>query len=94
MAGLAGTDSTDHQCRRMDALSFQRSADVVVMLILGGTGGFTARSLAPPLRCTRPTGRDQPQYWYFGIGVLLMLVVLFMPKGILGFLAVLSKGGK
>jgi branched-chain amino acid transport system permease protein len=35
--------------------------------------------------------RDQlaginPQYWYFGIGMLLMLVVLFMPKGILGFL--------
>ena len=36
--------------------------------------------------------RDQlaginPQYWYLGIGILLMVVVLFMPKGILGFLA-------
>ena len=35
--------------------------------------------------------RDQlaginPQYWYFWIGILLMIVVLVMPKGILGFL--------
>jgi branched-chain amino acid transport system permease protein len=36
--------------------------------------------------------RDQfsginPQYWYFWIGMLLILVVIFLPNGILGGLA-------
>ena len=36
--------------------------------------------------------RDQfsviaPQYWYFWIGVLLVLVVTFLPNGILGGLS-------
>ena len=39
--------------------------------------------------------RDQlagmnPQYWYFWIGLLLMVVVLVMPRGILGGLARLA----
>ena len=39
--------------------------------------------------------RDQlaginPQYWYFWIGVLLMVVVLVMPSGILGGLVRLA----
>lgn len=90
MAGLAGalTAQTTNVVG-MDALSFQRSADVVVMLILGGTGRLYGAILGAFIYFV---ARDQlaginPQYWYFGIGVLLMLVVLFMPKGILGFLA-------
>ena len=36
--------------------------------------------------------RDQfsgikPQYWYFWIGLLLMVVVMFLPNGILGGLS-------
>jgi len=36
--------------------------------------------------------RDQfsglnPQYWYFWIGMLLIVVVVFLPNGILGGLA-------
>ena len=39
--------------------------------------------------------RDQfsgttPQYWYFWIGVLLVMVVIFLPNGVLGGLAKLS----
>ena len=64
-------------------------ADVVVMLILGGTGRLYGAILGTIIFLV---ARDQlaginPQYWYFGIGILLMVVVLFMPKGILGFLA-------
>ena len=67
----------------------ERSADVVVMLILGGTGRLYGAILGTIIFLV---ARDQlaginPQYWYFGIGLLLMVVVLFMPKGILGFLA-------
>jgi len=90
LAGMAGgllTQTTSTVA--LDVLSFQRSADVVVMLILGGTGRLYGAILGALIYFI---ARDQlagvnPQYWYFGIGLLLMVVVLFMPKGILGGLA-------
>jgi len=93
LAGVAGgllvqTTST----ATMEVLSFQRSADVVVMLILGGTGRLYGAIVGAIIFLLV---RDQlagvnPQYWYFGIGLLLMVVVLFMPKGILGALVRLT----
>ena len=87
MAGVAGallTQTTNTVA--LEVLSFQRSADVVVMLILGGTGRLYGAIVGAVIFLV---ARDQlagvnPQYWYFGIGLLLMVVVLFMPKGILG----------
>lgn len=73
----------------LETLGFQRSADVVVMLILGGTGRLYGGIVGAVIFMV---ARDQlagmnPQYWYFWIGLLLMTVVLFMPNGILGGLA-------
>ena len=93
MAGVAGallTQTTDTVS--LDTLSFQRSADVVVMLILGGTGRLYGGILGAIIFML---ARDQlagmnPQYWYFWIGLLLMVVVLVMPRGILGGLARLA----
>jgi branched-chain amino acid transport system permease protein len=90
MAGIAGallTQTTNTVA--LDSLSFQRSADVVIMLILGGTGRLYGAILGAVIFLLV---RDQlsgmnPQYWYFWIGLLLMFVVLFMPRGILGGLA-------
>jgi branched-chain amino acid transport system permease protein len=90
MAGLAGgllTQTTETVS--LDTLSFQRSADVVVMLILGGTGRLYGAMIGALIFLL---ARDQlsdmnPQYWYFWIGILLMVVVLTMPSGILGGLA-------
>jgi branched-chain amino acid transport system permease protein len=87
IAGIAGallTQTTDTVS--LDTLSFQRSADVVVMLILGGTGRLYGGILGAMIFML---ARDQlsgmnPQYWYFWIGLLLMIVVLVMPRGILG----------
>jgi branched-chain amino acid transport system permease protein len=31
-----------------------------------------------------------PQYWYFWIGLLLVIVVIFLPNGILGGLSKLA----
>lgn len=93
MAGLAGALLTQTTSTvALDVLSFQRSADVVVMLILGGTGRLYGAIVGAVIFLV---ARDQlagvnPQYWYFWIGLLLMVVVLFMPKGILGFLARLT----
>jgi branched-chain amino acid transport system permease protein len=93
MAGCAGallTQTTDTVS--LDTLSFQRSADVVVMLILGGTGRLYGAILGATIFMV---ARDQlagmnPQYWYFWIGLLLIAVVLLMPNGILGGLARLT----
>ena len=90
MAGIAGaliaeTTSTVS----LETLSFERSADVLVMLILGGTGKLYGGLVGSVIYMV---ARDQfsginPQYWLFWIGLLLVLVVMFLPNGILGGLA-------
>jgi len=73
----------------LDVLSFGRSADVLVILILGGAGRLYGGLLGAIVYMV---ARDQfaginPQYWYFWIGLLLVAVVMFLPNGILGGLA-------
>jgi len=90
MAGAAGallaqTTSTVS----LEVLSFQRSADVLVILILGGAGRLYGGILGAIIYMI---ARDQfsglnPQFWYFWIGLLLVSVVMFMPNGILGGVA-------
>jgi branched-chain amino acid transport system permease protein len=93
MAGVAGallaeTTSTVS----LEVLSFQRSADVLVILILGGAGRLYGGILGAIIYMV---ARDlfsgvNPQYWYFWIGLLLVAVVMFLPNGILGGLARLA----
>jgi len=73
----------------LETLSFQRSADVLVVLILGGAGRLYGGIVGA---ITYGVARDQfsginPQYWYFWIGILLIAVVIFLPNGLLGGLA-------
>jgi len=90
IAGIAGALLTQTtSTASLETLGFQRSADVVVMLILGGTGRLYGGIVGAIIFLV---ARDQladmnPQYWYFWIGLLLMAVVLTMPNGILGALA-------
>lgn len=72
-------------------LSFELSGDVLIMLILGGTGrlygafvGATAFKLLEHLT-EQILGTDQP-YWMLAIGLLLVLTVLFARRGLLGLL--------
>jgi branched-chain amino acid transport system permease protein len=85
---LAQTTSTVS----LEALGFQRSADVLVILILGGAGRLYGGILGAIIYMV---ARDQfsglnPQYWYFWIGILLIAVVMLLPDGILGGLAQLG----
>lgn len=87
IAGVAGallTQTTEFAS--LEVLGFQRSADLAVMLILGGTGRLYGAIIGAIIFMI---ARDQladlnPQYWYFWIGLLLMAVVLFLPGGVLG----------
>jgi len=90
MAGVAGAILTQTtETVSLGVLDFQRSADVLVILILGGVGRLYGGLIGAFIFMV---ARDQfsginPQYWYFPIGVLLVAVVLFLPSGILGGLA-------
>jgi branched-chain amino acid transport system permease protein len=90
MAGVAGALLTQTtETVSLGVLDFQRSADVLVILILGGAGRLYGGLIGAIIFLV---ARDQfsginPQYWYFPIGVLLIAVVLFLPNGILGGLA-------
>ncbi len=87
IAGIAGallaqTTSTVS----LGVLDFQRSADVLVMLVLGGAGMLYGGLIGAVIFMV---ARDQfsginPQYWYFWIGLLLVVVVMLLPNGILG----------
>ena len=62
------------------------------MLILGGTGRLYGGLIGAIVYMI---ARDQfsglnPQYWYFWIGLILIAVVMLLPKGILGGLALLT----
>jgi len=86
-AGLAGgllAQTTEFVA--LDALSFQRSAEVLVMLVLGGAGRLYGGIVGALIFMV---ARDQladmnPQYWYFWLGLLLIVVIIFLPNGILG----------
>jgi branched-chain amino acid transport system permease protein len=93
LAGVAGALLTETtETVSLDTLSFQRSADVVVMIILGGTGRLYGGIVGAIIfLLVRDRLADMnPQYWYFWIGLFLMVVVLVMPSGILGGLSRLA----
>jgi branched-chain amino acid transport system permease protein len=93
MAGIAGALlAQTTETVSLEVLGFQRSADVLVILILGGAGRLYGGLVGAIIFMV---ARDQfsgntPQFWYFWIGMLLILVVMFLPNGILGGLAKLT----
>jgi branched-chain amino acid transport system permease protein len=94
IAGIAGALlAQTTETVSLEALGFQRSADVLVMLILGGTGRLYGGLIGAAVYMV---ARDQfsginPQYWYFWIGLLLIAVVMLLPNGILGGLTRLAR---
>ncbi len=94
IAGVAGALLTQTtQSAALESISFGRSADVLVMLVLGGAGRLYGGLVGATIFMV---ARDQfsgiaPQYWYFWIGLLLIGVVMFLPNGILGGLSALYR---
>jgi branched-chain amino acid transport system permease protein len=97
MAGIAGALIVETtETVSLEALSFERSADVLVMLIVGGAGRLYGGIVGSIIYMV---ARDQfsgvnPQYWYFWIGLLLVAIVMFLPNGVLGGLQRLTAGWK
>jgi len=59
-----------------------------VMLILGGVGRLYGAFVGPVvyLIAQDMLAKQFPEYWYFGIGTMLVLVVMFARGGILGII--------
>ena len=87
MAGCAGALLTQTtQFVSLDVLSFQRSANLLIMLIVGGTatlyGGFVGAALF--ILVQDRLASISPTYWLFGLGVLLVVTTLFLRRGVVG----------
>jgi branched-chain amino acid transport system permease protein len=87
IAGIAGALLTQtNQFVGLNVLGFEPSGELLVMLILGGVGRLYGAFVGPLvfLIAQDYLARQFPEYWYFGIGLLLVVVVLFARGGILG----------
>jgi branched-chain amino acid transport system permease protein len=89
-AGLAGVAggllAQTTQFVAVDSISFPRSAAVLIMLVLGGTGRLYGAFLGAGLFMLMQDylARLDPTYWQLWIGGLLVAVVLFGRGGVLG----------
>jgi len=87
VAGVAGALlAQTTQFVGLESLSFNRSAELLIILVLGGTGrlyGALVGAAVFMLAQDRIAGID-PTYWQFWIGLLLVVIVMFGRGGILG----------
>jgi len=87
LAGVAGALlAQTTQFVGLDTLGFQRSAEVLIMLVLGGAGrlyGALVGTAVFMLAQDYLAGID-PVYWQFWLGLLLVALVFFAHGGILG----------
>jgi len=94
MAGVAGAVlAQTTQFVGIDTLSFQRSAELLIMLVFGGTGrlyggllGATVFMLAQDYLAGL-----SPEHWQFWLGAMLVLLVLVARGGLLGGLERLQR---
>lgn len=90
LAGVAGALMTQTtQFVSPEVMSVTRSADVLMMLIIGGVatlyGGFFGAIVFMSLQ--QVLSAWSPTFWYFWIGVILVITVAAFRKGVLPSLA-------
>jgi branched-chain amino acid transport system permease protein len=87
LAGVAGALlAQTTQFVGLDSLGFPRSAELLIMLVLGGTGRLYGALIGAAVFMVaqdKISGLD-PAYWQFYIGLFLVLIVLFARGGIMG----------
>jgi branched-chain amino acid transport system permease protein len=87
IAGAAGAlIAQTTQLVALNVLSVDLSGTILVMIILGGVGRLYGAFIGVPLYMIAQDrfSTIDPTYWYFWIGLLLVLVVAFARGGILG----------
>ena len=94
IAGVAGALlAQTTQFVGIDSLGFPRSAELMIMLILGGTGYLYGALLGAALFMLLQDylSNLNPVYWQFWLGLLLVLIVLFARGGLMGGFSALRR---
>ena len=87
LAGISGAlIAQTAQFVGLSFLSLERSGTVLIMLIIGGVGRLYGAFIGVPLYMIAQDrfSTVQPVYWYFWIGVLMVVIVVFARGGVLG----------
>lgn len=87
LAGLAG--ALQAQCTQFVALyslSFELSGNILIMLILGGSGRLYGAFVGVPVFMIAQDllAKQDPANWFLGLGIVLIALVTLAPGGILG----------
>ncbi len=89
LAGIAGgLAAQTTQFVDLNTLSFELSGTVLVILVLGGPGRLYGAFIGAPVYMVAQDvlARDNPDYWLFWLGLILIAIVLFNRGGVLGML--------
>ncbi|HKM70106.1 MAG TPA: branched-chain amino acid ABC transporter permease, partial [Stellaceae bacterium] len=87
LAGISGAlIAQTTQFVGLTSLSLDRSGTVLIMLIIGGVGRLYGAFIGVPLYMIAQDRFSEidPVYWYFWIGLLMVVVVIFARGGVLG----------
>ena len=87
LAGISGALIAETtQFVGLGALSLERSGAILIMLIIGGIGQLYGAFIGVPLYMIAQDKFAQidPVYWYFWIGLFMVLMVVFARGGVLG----------
>jgi branched-chain amino acid transport system permease protein len=89
LAGVAGALITQtNQFVGLNVLGFEAAGELLVMLVLGGVGRLYGAFVGPLVYLVAQDflAKQFPEYWYLGIGAMLIVVVMFARGGILGII--------
>ncbi|ADD28876.1 MULTISPECIES: branched-chain amino acid ABC transporter permease [Meiothermus] len=88
LAGLAGVLMAHYtQYASPNLLAWQQSGHLMMMVILGGVGQFWGGVLgALVLSLVEEILQDLTIHWQLGVGLILLFIVLFAPKGLAGLM--------
>ena len=87
LAGLAGAlQAQSTQFVALYSLSFELSGNILIMLILGGSGRLYGAFIGVPLFMIAQDmlAKQDPANWFLGLGIVLIALVTLAPGGVLG----------
>lgn len=94
MAGIAGAIlAQTTQFVGLEILGYAKSAEILVILIVGGVGlgwgGFLGAAVYLVLH--EKLSSAAPEYWNFWLGLFLIVLVIFLPEGLGGGLKTIKR---
>lgn len=87
LAGLAGAlQAQTTQFVALHSLSFELSGNILIMLILGGSGRLYGAFVGVPafMFAQDQLAKQDPANWFLGIGLILIAMVMLAPGGMIG----------